>query len=109
MATTGMDVALRWRRSCPRCARTCSRSRRSSAMRERMRLRSISSFVSPGPRTPMAPPTPPPPEPRQAWQAIFELRQLDLELAFASACVLREDVEDEGRPVDHARADRLFE
>ena len=33
-------------------------SSRKSAIRLRMRRRSISSFVSPGPRTPIAPPTP---------------------------------------------------
>jgi hypothetical protein len=38
-----------------------------------------------------------------------ELRELDLQLAFAAACALREDVEDEAGAVDDAALERCFE
>ena len=47
------------------------------------------------------------PLPDQPRQQIRELRQLDLELAFAGPRALREDVEDQGRPVDDLDADGL--
>ena len=72
MATTGMDWAARCRRWVSRCSRTLSISSRSSEIRPRIRRRSISSFVSPGPRTPIAPPTPPAPAlrvPPACWES----------------------------------------
>ena len=43
------------------------------------------------------------PAARQARQPVFVLRQLDLQRAFARVRVLREDVEDQRRPIEHAR------
>ena len=76
-----------------------------------MRRRSVSSLVSPGPRVPMPPPS------RdsavagadQPRQQVLQLRQLDLQLAFARARAPREDVEDELRAIDDLAADRLFD
>ena len=63
--------------------RTTSICREMAVMRWRMRRRSVSSFVSPGPRVPMPPPSRD--RPRRAAdqprQQVLELRQLDLELA----------------------------
>ena len=55
-------------------------------MRSRMRRRSTSSWVSPGPRVPMPPPSARQMRPlaRQARQQIIQLRQLDLQLAFVA-------------------------
>ena len=80
-------------------------------MRVRMRRRSVSSFVSPGPRVPMPPPSRDsavagPDEPRQQ---VFELRELDLQLAFARPRAPREDVENELRAIDDLPADLLFD
>ena len=44
------------------------------------------------------------PHAAHARQVVLELRELDLELALGARRVLREDVEDQLRPVDHARA-----
>src|SRR5262249_53885675 len=44
-----------------------------------------------------------------AGQVVFELRQLDLELAFGASRVLREDVEDQLRAVDDASLQRILE
>ncbi len=46
------------------------------------------------------------PHPRQV---VLELRELDLELALGAAGVLREDVEDQLRPVDDARLEKVLE
>ena len=80
-------------------------------MRVRMRRRSVSSFVSPGPCVPMPPPSrdsaaPDADEPRQQ---VFQLRELDLQLAFARPRAAREDVEDELRAIDDLAADRFFD
>ena len=80
-------------------------------MRWRIRRRSVSSFVSPGPRVPMPPPrresrTPLPGEPRQQ---VVELRQLHLQPALPRARAPREDVEDELRAVERLAADRLLD
>src|SRR5262250_3333811 len=58
-------------------------SRRSLAVRARIRRRSVSILVSPGPR-----------------EQVFQLRQLDLGLAGLAPRVLGEDVEDERGAVD---------
>ena len=92
-------------------------SRRTSAMRERMRRRSISNLVSPGPRTPIAPPTPPPPEPREPpprrerslprpvsrGRRYSSCASSTCKLALAGARVLGEDIEDQRRAVDDAQ------
>ena len=80
-------------------------------MRVRMRRRSVSSLVSPGPRVPMPPPSrdsavPAPDQPRQQ---VLQLRQLHLQLAFPRARAPGEDVEDELRAIDDLAADRLFD
>ena len=49
------------------------------------------------------------PEAAHARQVVLELRQLDLELALGADGVLGEDVEDQLRPVDHARLQRVLE
>ena len=76
-----------------------------------MRRRSVSSFVSPGPRVPMPPPS------RdsavagadQPRQQVLQLRELDLQLAFARARAPREDVENQLRAIDDLAADRLLD
>ena len=80
-------------------------------MRWRMRRRSVSSLVSPGPRVPMPPPS------RdsavagadQARQQVLQLRELDLQLAFARPRAPREDVEDELRAIDDLALEALLE
>ena len=42
------------------------------------------------------------PAARQTRQAIFVLRQFDLQRAFARVRVLREDIQDQRRPIEHA-------
>ena len=49
------------------------------------------------------------PEPRQARQQMLELRQLDLQLAFARAGALGEDVENQRRAVQDFAVENLFE
>ena len=49
------------------------------------------------------------PHAAHARQVVLELRQLDLELPFGARGVLREDVEDQLRAVDHARVERVLE
>ena len=49
------------------------------------------------------------PHPAHARQVVLELRELDLELALGADGVLREDVEDQLRPVDDARLERVLE
>ena len=56
-ATVGTDRFWRRSRSCERRCRTWSISRWIAWMRTRIRRRSVSSFVSPGPRVPMPPPS----------------------------------------------------
>ncbi len=80
-------------------------------MRVRMRRRSVSSLVSPGSARADAAA-----EPRQRVagadqprQQVFQLRELDLQLAFARPRAPREDVEDELRAIDDLAADRLFD
>ena len=80
-------------------------------MRWRIRRRSVSSFVSPGPRVPIPPPSR---ESRIALareprQQVVELGQLHLQPALARAGAAREDVEDQLRPVERLAADRLLE
>ena len=47
--------------------------------------------------------------PAHAREVVLELGELDLQLAFGAPCVLREDVEDQLRPIDDARLQRVFE
>ncbi len=56
-ATTGAPARWRASRRVCRVRRTFSISRLTDWMRCRMRRRSVSSFVSPGPRVPMPPPS----------------------------------------------------
>ena len=49
------------------------------------------------------------PHAAHARQVVVELGELDLELALGGHRVLREDVEDQLRPVDHARVERVLE
>ena len=49
------------------------------------------------------------PQAAHAREVVFELRELDLELALGAAGVRGEDVEDHGRAVDDRQADRLLE
>src|SRR5205823_6607138 len=49
------------------------------------------------------------PHAAHARQVVLELRELDLELALGADGVLREDVEDQLRPVDDARLQRVLE
>ena len=49
------------------------------------------------------------PHPAHPRQVVFELRELDLELALGADGVLGEDVEDELRPVDDARLELVLE
>ena len=80
-------------------------------MRRRASRRSVSSCDSPGPRVPMpaAEPFEVLPHAAHARQVVVELRELDLELALRGHGVLREDVEDELRPVDDAELQLVFE
>src|SRR5207244_9984819 len=49
------------------------------------------------------------PHPAHPRQVVFELGELDLELALGAHCVLGEDVEDQLRAVDDARLQRILE
>ncbi len=49
------------------------------------------------------------PHPAHTRQVVFELRELDLELAFGAHRVLREDVEDQLRTIDDPGLERVFE
>src|SRR5208282_545732 len=49
------------------------------------------------------------PEPRQPRQQMLELRQFDLQLAFARPGALGEDVEDERRAVENFALEDFFE
>ena len=49
------------------------------------------------------------PHPAHAREVVLELRQLDLELSLGAPCVLGEDVENQLRPVDDARLERVLE
>src|SRR5262249_59066752 len=49
------------------------------------------------------------PHPAHARQVVLELRELDLELPLGAHGVLGEDVEDQLRPVDHARLQVVLE
>ena len=72
-------------------------------MRWRMRRRSVSSFVSPGPRVPMPPPSRDSavPDPASRGSRYSQLRELDLPLAFPRARTAREDVENQLRAIEH--------
>src|SRR5437667_10769887 len=45
----------------------------------------------------------------QSWQQVFQLRQFDLQLAFAGSRASREDVENELRAIDDLTADFFFD
>src|SRR6516165_3507667 len=106
MATAGTSRRRRCSRWTSRPTDIAAIWRRSLAVRARIRRRSVSILVSPGPRVPM----PPPPAARlpgqrlapaaQPRQQVLELRQFHLRLALLAAGVLREDVQDEGGAVD---------
>ena len=49
------------------------------------------------------------PQPAHAREVVLELGELDLQLAFGASRVLREDVEDELRPIDDAGLQCVFE
>ena len=73
--------------------------------------RSVSSWLSPGPRVPI-----PPlgarqvrPQPGQARQLVLELGELDLEPALVGLGVEREDVEDQPAAVDDLDVEQLLE
>ena len=46
---------------------------------------------------------------RKPRQQVLQLRQFDLELAFAGAGVARKDVEDELRAIDHPHIERALQ
>ena len=73
--------------------------------------RSVSSWLSPGPRVPIPPPVrlKVGPEAGQARQLVLELRELDLEAALVGLRMEREDVEDQAAPVDHLDLEELLE
>ena len=80
-------------------------------MRCRIRRRSVSSLVSPGPRVPMPPPRRDSAalDPTSRGSKYLQLRQLDLQLAFPRPRAPREDVEDELRAIDDLAVERLLE
>ncbi len=49
------------------------------------------------------------PQPAHPGQVVFELSELDLELALRGVSVAGEDVEDDRRAVDHGHAERRLE
>ena len=111
MATLGTSWRRRPARLVSRIVRIAAISRLSREIRVRIRRRSVSIFVSPGPRRPTPPPRRRPaattglPGQRltptaQARQEVLQLRQLDLGLALMALGVLGEDVQDQRRPVD---------
>ena len=73
--------------------------------------RSVSSWLSPGPRVPIPPPV------RDRWvhslrqarQLVLELGELDLEAALVGLGVQREDVEDQPAAVDDLDLEQLLE
>ena len=77
-------------------------------MRVAMRRRSVSSFVSPGPRVPMPPPSRDSecPLAGKARQHVFQLRQFHLQTPFGGARAAGEYIEDQLRAVDDFDADR---
>ena len=88
--------------------------RLSAEMRSRASRRSVSIWVSPGPRVPMPPSSgaeplevgPQAPHPREV---VLELGELDLELALGGVGVGGEDVEDDRGAVDDRDAERRLE
>ncbi len=76
-----------------------------------MRRRSVSNFVSPGPRVPIPPPSRDRsrPDADQIRLPIPQLRQLDLQLAFPRTGMARKDVEDQHRAVDDRDGDEPFQ
>src|ERR1700720_2606110 len=66
-----------------------------------MRRRSVSSFFSPGPRTPMRP-APPPAPPEPPPPLLPPRRDIDLQLSFAAARVSRKNIQNQLRAVDNA-------
>ena len=73
--------------------------------------RSVSSWLSPGPRVPIPPPVRDQvgPQPGQARQLVLELGELDLEAALVGLGVEREDVEDQPAAVDDLDVEQLLE
>ena len=98
-----------------RTPRVRSSRRRSAAMRERARRRSVSIWVSPGPLVAIPPPVGAAealevrPQPPHAGHVVLELGQLDLQLALGRAGVVGEDVQDHRGAVDHRRVDGRLE
>jgi len=45
----------------------------------------------------------------EAWHEVFELRELDLQLAFTRTRATGEDVEDQLRAIDHLPVERALE
>ena len=73
--------------------------------------RSVSSWLSPGPRVPIPPPVrlQVRPQPGQARQLVLELGELDLEPALVGLGVEGEDVEDQPAAVDDLDVEQLLE
>ena len=80
-------------------------------MRCRIRRRSVSSFVSPGPRVPMPPPSRDSAslDPASRGSRYSQLREFDLQLAFVRAGAPGEDVENQFGAIHHAPAAGLLE
>ena len=81
-------------------------------MRSRARRRSVSIWLSPGPLVPIprhAEALEVGPQAPHARQVVFELGQLDLQLALGRVGVVGEDVEDHRGAVDHRHAQRLLQ
>src|SRR5258708_3084565 len=121
-------TAWRASRRIARCLRISSMDFLIFPTRSRILRRSVSSFFSPSPPTPIPPPPPRPAAPprgparaatassaafsaearhfrpmaRQPRQKVIELRQLDLQLAFAAARVPRKNIQNELRAVNDA-------
>jgi len=49
------------------------------------------------------------PHAAHAWEVVFELRELDLQLPLGANRVLSEDVEDQLRAIDDTRLQRVLE
>ena len=91
-------------------ARTSSRSASTFFILSRMRRRSVSSWLSPGPRVPIPPPVRDSrPQPGQPRQVVLERGELDLEAALLCPGVAGEDVDDQRRAVQHLAVEQPLE
>src|SRR5262245_4958843 len=120
-ATVGVSERRRDLRLVARCLLSSFRRRLRTVILRRARRRAVWSWLSPGPRLPPRPHSAPYgsrpaaealevlPHAAHAREVVLELRQLDLELALRAPRVLGEDVEDQLRPVDDPRGERVLE